>query len=261
MKFLLLFFALFLIAQPIFSQAVIYRKNGEIISAYNLAIAGKTRSYNLPDDAEGIKRYISITTIDSIKYEDGSKDVFPSYGLIERVRKEELESFNRLLLGIDVAAITFYNNLKVSFEYLPGNGFIGLYTSFSINTDPRRRSIYEGYEDYYDFNVNIMKTLHWNGRAGINGYIFPPGSFRISSGLHWITGKYVEELIVDLQQPPWSATKSITDKSFNGLLFSPALNWQPISYLRITAAIDLGIYTNPEVTNKSIFRTELLLNF
>lgn len=260
MKCTFLFFAFFVITQQIFAQAVIYRKNGEVISAYNLGKVGKTRSYNLPDDAEGIKRYISITAIDSIKYEDGSKDVFPSFTFKENVQEGEKESFNHMLIGIDIAAMLFYNNIKVSFEYLPGNSIIGLYTSFSLNTDPPDRFIYEGYEDY-DFHSNIMKSVHWNGRAGINAYIFPPGSFRISSGLHWITGKYVEELIVHLQEPPWSSTKSRTNKSFNGMLFSPGLHWQPKRFLRITAAVDIGIYPNPNVADNSIVRTDLMFNF
>lgn len=260
MKPFFLFFALFLIAPQIFSQAVIYKRNGEVISVYNLVVAGKTRTYQLPGDAEGIKRHISITAIDSIKYEDGSKDVFPSYGLKEKVQEGEIESFNRLLLGIDVAALLFYENLKISFEYLPGNGFIGLYAAYSLNTNPHNFVYYNDAYTYYIYSI-IMKTLHWNGRVGVNAYIFPPGSFRLSSGLHYITGKYKEEMISFPDEEPWTSTHSVTDKSLNGLMFSPGLHWQPKDYLRITLAVDIGIYMKPKLNNNSILRTEISFNF
>ncbi len=260
MKFIFLFFALFLIAQPIFSQALIYRKNGEVISVYNLGIAGKTRSYNLPGDAEGIKRYISITAIDSIKYEDGSKDVFPSYGLKEIVREEEIESFNRKLLGLDVAALTFYNSLKLSLEYLPGKGVIGYYGAFSLNLNPQNLVFYDDYQDYYIY-TNVIKIMRWNCRTGINAYIFPPGSFRFSFGLFGITGQYTEEIIKYLDEEPWTSTTDLSDKWLSGLFLSPALHWQLNDFLRVTAAVDFGTFTNKEVNNKSIFRTEILLNF
>jgi hypothetical protein len=260
MKSILVFLGLFASIFQVFPQSVIYKTNGESISVYNLNVSGKTLSFNLAGDAEDVQRYMSTAIVDSIRHEDGSTDAFLRSGISNYFPEEEEQSFNRFFIGVDVSALTFYDNITASFEYLTGKGYIGLYASHSINTDPQNLIFYEYYHEDY-FYGNITQLLHWNSRAGINAYIFRPGSFRLSSGLHYVRGRYTEEKIIQLNEEPWTTTSELNDKSFNALFLSPGLHWQWKSYLRLTLAIDLGIYRNPNVNSKSVLRSEISLNF
>jgi hypothetical protein len=260
MKCILFILCLFAISSQVFPQSVIYKSNGEAISVYNLNVSGKNLSYNLPGDAEDIKRLMSTTIVDSIKHEDGSTDAFIRSGISGIILEDKEQSYNQFLLGVDVSAITFYNNIKVSFEYLPGKGYVGLYAAHSINTNPQNHMFYNYYNNDYYYG-NIMNLLHWNSRAGINFYVFPPGSFRFSAGLHYAWGRFTEEKIIQMNEEPWTTTTEINNKSFNGLFLSPGLNWQFNSSLRFTLAIDIGIFGNPKVDSNSILRSEISFNF
>ncbi len=260
MKYILILIGLFFITQQVFPQSVIYKKNGEAISVYNLIVSGKTLSYTLPGDPEDMKRLMSVSIVDSLRHVGGTTDVFVKSNVPEIIYDADKQTFNRFFLGADVAAILFYGNLKVSFEYLPGNGHIGLYAAHSINTNPQNLMFYDyNHEEY--FYGNLTQLLHWNSRAGINAYILPPGSFRLSSGLHYVRGKYTEERIIQLNEEPWTTTSELNNKSFNGLFLSPGLHWQFNSNLRFTLAIDIGIYRDPKVNSKSVLRSEISLNF
>jgi|GEM_PF-7021641 len=260
MKYILFILGLFTIPHQVFPQSVIYKTTGETISVFNLNLSGKNLSFNLPGDGEDVKRFMSTTIVDSIKHEDGSTDIFLKSGITNITSEEEGKSFNRFLLGADVSAITFYDNIKVSFEYLPGKGYIGLYAAHSVNTNPQNLMFYDYYQEDY-FYGNITKLLHWNSRAGINAYIFPPGSFRLSAGLHYARGRYTEEKMIQMNEEPWTTTSELNDKSFYGLFLSPGLHWQWKSYLRLTLAIDLGMYRNPNLNSKSVLRSEISLNY
>jgi hypothetical protein len=260
MKRILIILGLFAISYQVFPQSVIYKKNGEAISVYNLNVSGKNLSYKLPGDTGDIKRLMSVSIVDSLKHEDGSTDIFLKSGISNMITSEDKQSFNRFLVGVDVSALTFYNNIKVSFEYLPGKGFIGLYAAHSLNTNPQNFIYYAYYDNDY-FYGNIMKLLHWNSRVGINAYIFSPGSFRLSTGLHYARGIFTEETILQLNEEPWTSTEEINNKSFNGIFLSPGLNWQFNNYLRFILSLDMGIYMNPRVAGNSILRSEIQLNF
>jgi hypothetical protein len=260
MKYILVFIGLLLITFKVYPQSVIYKKNGETIPVYNLIVTGKNLSYNLPGDPGDLQRLMSVSIVDSLKHEDGTTDVFINSGISHIIPAGDQKLFNRFLLGADVAALTFYNNLKVSFEYLPGKGYIGLYVTHSVNTNPQNLVFYENSSEGY-FYGNFTKLLHWNTRAGINAYLFRPGSFRLSSGLHYTHGKFTEETWKQLDEPPWSSTSKLIDKSFNAIILSPGLNWQLNRYLRTTFAIDIGIYKNLQVYRSTILRSEIQLNF
>jgi hypothetical protein len=260
MKYILFLVGLFVITQHVFPQSVIYKKNGEAISVYNLNVTEKNLSYNLPGDPQDMQRLMSVSIVDSLRHEDGTTDVFINSGLSHIISAEDQKPFNRFLLGVDVAAITFYHNIKASFEYLPGKGYLGLYAAHSLNMNPQNFMIYDNYLNQY-FYGNIMKLMHWNTRAGINAYIFPPGSFRLSSGLHYVRGRYTEEKLIHMNKEPWTTRFEFNNKSFSGLFLSPGLNWQYNKYFRFNLAIDSGIYNYPRVAGNSILRSEISLTF
>ncbi|MBW6535717.1 MAG: hypothetical protein K0B11_11955 [Mariniphaga sp.] len=241
------------------AQDVIYKKNGEVIQVINLTAAGKSRSYNFPDDTEGIVRFISINAIDSILYANGTKTVFQPLLPESVIQEKEKGQFKRNSLGIDVAAITFYKNIKLSYKYLLGDGTLGIYTAFSKNLEPFNLHIYEYYDNemYYS---NLMRYLRWNGSAGIDAYIFDPGPFRISGGLHWITGKYTTQKYWDLDQEPWYNVTKDANNSMNGILLSSKFLWQPVDFFQFSTGLDIPLYSNPKFRS-SFFVIEASLIF
>ncbi|WP_372949568.1 hypothetical protein [Mariniphaga sp.] len=235
------------------AQDVIFKKNGEVIQVFNLTTTGKSRSYNLPGDAEGTVRFISINAIDSILYANGTKTDFQQILPEPIIQEKEKGQFKRNSLGLDFAAITFYKNIKLSYKYLLGDGTLGLYTSFSKNLNPFNLWTEEQYvaENY----SNLMRYLRWNGRAGVDAYIFDPGPFRISGGVHWVTGKYTTQKYQDLDQEPWYIVTKNTNNSMNGILFSSKFLWQPVDFFQFNTGLDIPLYSNPKFRS-SFFEIE-----
>lgn len=225
------------------AQDVIFKKNGEVIQVFNLTTTGKSRSYNLPGDAKGTVRYISINAIDSILFSNGTKAVFQSLLPQPLIQENEKIQFKRNSLGLDVAAIAFYKNIKLSYKYLLGDGTLGFAASFSKNFDPFDLYVSDQY-DNEEFYNNLMRYIRWSARVGIDAYIFDPGPFRISGGLHWITGKYTIENYRYLDQEPWSVSTKETNNSMNGILLSSMLLWQPENFYQFSVGMDIPIYTN-----------------
>lgn len=263
MKKTCVIFILILLGVTVNSQAQdkIFRKNGEVIEAFNLSTSGKSRSYTLPGDAEGVVRYISTTAIDSILYANGTKDIFQQTTQTAVIIEYEKKPFNRNFIGMDVGAISFYQNLKFSYEYLLGDGMVGLFAAFSKNLEPYNLAVNESpyyYEDTY--YSSLMRHLRWNARVGINSYIFKPGFFRMSGGLYLVTGKYTKETYRYIEQDPWTIITKFPDNSMNGLLFSPAFIWQPDDFYQIRAGIDIPLYAKPKFYRTAV-KVEALLNF
>lgn len=240
------------------AQDVIYKKNGEVIQVYNLSSAGKSRSYNLPGDAEGTVRFISINAIDSILYSNGTKAVFQPLLPEPMIQKNGNIQFKRNSLGLDVAAITFYKNIKLSYKYLLGDGTLGIYFAFSKNLEPFNLWVEDQYQAE-NYN-NLMRYLRWNGSAGIDVYIFDPGPFRISGGLHWLTGKYTTQKYLDLDQDPWYIVTKDTNNSMNGIFLSSKFLWQPGAFFQFSIGLDIPLYTNPKFRS-SFFVIEASLIF
>jgi hypothetical protein len=241
------------------AQDVIYKKNGEIIQVFNLATTGKSRSYNLSGDAEGTVRYISINILDSIIYANEAKDIFQPLHSESMIFDNEKIPFNRNSLGFDVAALTFYRNIKISYKYLPGAGNWGFATSFSKNLEPINLYVNEQYDNerYYS---NLTRYLRWHVRAGIDAYIFDPGPFRISGGLHWITGKYTTENYQNLEKEPWYILTKETDNSMYGILLSSIFLWQPVDFVQFNVGLDIPLYSSKRF-RRSFVGIETLLNF
>ncbi len=241
------------------AQDVVYKKNGEVIQVYNLSSAGKSRSYNLPGDAEGTVRFISINAIDSILFANGTKAVFQPLLPEPMIQKNGNIQFKQNSLGLDVAAITFYKNIKLSYKYLLGDGTLGIYTAFSKNLEPFNLHIYEQYDNEM-YSGNLMRYLRWNGSAGIDAYIFDPGPFRISGGLHWLTGKYTIQKYRDLNQEPWYIVTKDTNNSMNSILLSSMFIWQPAKFYQFSIGMDIPLYSNPKFRS-SFFVIEASLIF
>jgi len=159
------------------AQDILFRKTREKTETYNLTTSGKSRSYRLKDDPEMVRRYINIASLDSIWYADGTKDIFnfPEIVPVATV-PEEKQAFNRNYLTFELAALTFYENLKFSYVHLLGKGFVGLFGTYAINLHPFKPDIYEAYNYEYEdqFYYSMARTMSWNFWVGANFYIFQP---------------------------------------------------------------------------------------
>lgn len=243
------------------AQDIIYKKNGEVIEAQNLTTSGKSRSYTLSGDSEGVIRYISTNIIDSIKYANGTKDIFQTSVYRPVSMEYEKKPFNRNFIGMDVGVLAFYENLKFSYEYLFGEGTIGLFAAFSKNLGPNKL-MQDEYPYYHEqvYYSSLMRHLNWNGRVGINAYIFKPGFFRMSGGLYLLTGKYTKERYEYIDQEPWTIITKFPNNSMSGLLFSPAFSWQPDDFYQIRVGLDIPLYAKPKFYRTTV-KVEAMLNF
>lgn len=255
--FWLLVIALWGITESVSAQDVIFRKNGEVIKVTILTTTGKSRSYQLPGDEEGVVRHISTNAIDSILYENGTRDVFSqtSPGLSIPV-PEEIKSFNRNYVAADAGALLFYRNLQVSYEYLPGRGYFGIFGTISKNLEPFNDLHYAG-EEYY---MPMLKYLKTSFRVGANAYVFPPGFFRLSAGLSWITASYGYEETEYIDYEPWTQTTLKENRRMNGILLSSTLYIQPDDFYQFRLGADIPLYARPNF-NVGMIRLEVALNF
>jgi len=245
------------------AQDILFRKTGEKTEAYNLTTSGKSRSYRLKDDPEMVRRYISIASLDSILYADGTKDIFDFPEIVPVATEPEgKQSFDRNYLIFDIAALSFYQNMKFSYERLVGKGFVGLFGTYAVNLDPMKPYIYESYNYDYEnqFYYSMARTMSWNLRAGANFYIFQPGYFRLAAGLSWITGEYNYTKTVSLEQDPWVSTTEYKNEPVNGLLFSPGIHYQPGSFYQIRLGFDIPITSTPDFL-MSMLTIEVAVNF
>jgi hypothetical protein len=244
------------------AQDLIFKRSGEVIPALGLSSSGQSRSYRLADDPPEIRRFISTSLIDSIRYENGRREIFqpppvtmlPSAELKQDTEKSSNERiwdapppFHRHAVGVDLAAAVFYRSLRFSYEYLLGKGRTGLHASISVNLNPEKVLIYsydESYNDYYGYN--LMNHADWNARLGYQVFIFPPGLFRFAGGLYYVTGQFTESHTRYIDQEPWTEITLVTHKSINGLLFAPIIYLQLSPNIRLEGALDIPLVMEPD---------------
>ncbi len=251
MKFLAIFVCI-LLSATLYSEAQdrIFRKNGEVIEAFNLTESGKSRSYRLANDGPEIKRYISTAVVDSIMYENGKKDVFSTLELGSFTVITHDNEFKRNLISLDLAHILFFQSLKFSYEYLPGKGFTGLFISVAANLNPS--SLYQHQDNYgfttsYKIYDSMGRLLNWACRIGFNQYIFPPGRYRLAGGLFWITGNYDVYLSRDLNEEPYYEAYHLKNQPLNGIVFSPMFCAEVFPALQLRGGLDIPLYTNAKM--------------
>jgi hypothetical protein len=245
-----------------YSQDLIFKKSGEVLKVVNLSTSGRSRSYQLQGDDPGIFRHISVNIIDSIVYENGTRDVM-AHSVPVRMYSdtEEIRPFRRNLLVMDISALLFYQNFQLSFEHLPGKGHLGYFVTLSLNSNPVElvKNIDQSYS--YD-NTEYTATLRFlktSFRAGANAYLFPPGFFRLSAGLSYIRGNYDLERTEYFNQEPFMLVKKEKNLKMNGILFSPALNVQPVDNLHFRMGIDYVLVSNTGF-KQGMFRLEMAYN-
>ncbi|MEI8114883.1 MAG: hypothetical protein WCI54_14700 [Bacteroidia bacterium] len=231
---------LLFISLQISAQDLIYRKNGEIIKAKILNITDKSLSYKLHEPAENIIYNINLSVVDSIIYENGEKETFfkKPVSVISGNNNENL-NYRHHLLGADLSGYLFYKNLLFSYEYLPGKTRLGFKLAFSKNLEPW------SYDGYYG-SFNIGRILKWSTRIGMNYYFFPPRTFRIGTGLHYVFGSYDSYLTKDAKA--------------TGMLISFFGFYNITENLAINFGFDVPLHFNPS-SSTTVIRCEIMFNF
>ena len=146
-----------------------------------LSQIGSGISYRYYDNRDSLTYYISTSVIDSIIYQSGTKDIFTKSAVEGSTSLQPLTLvYKHSLIGVDLADILLFSKIGVSYEYLPGKMTVGFKAAFEKDL----KNLY-----YYSTDSNNGFT-NWNLQFGVDFYIFPPRTFRLGAGLHYVFTQY-----------------------------------------------------------------------
>jgi hypothetical protein len=245
-----------IISPGITAQDILFKTNGDKVSAKVLLKSRYELTYRISGAQDSLLHHISTSALDSALYSDGTKDIFTLSSTADIQSKYESLVYGSHLVGFDLGAFLFYNqSLSVSYEYLLLKQQLGVKVQFGM--DPKELW-------YYDLMPDGSATGKGRfSRFGLNWYFYPPGSFRVSTGLHYIGSKYSyqgERWIYD-QEPPYGSHVEYVkgDRKYRFVVFSAYAYYQIFKNLAVNAGIDFPARgpNNPG----AIFRSEILLNF
>jgi hypothetical protein len=159
------------------------------------------------------------------------------------------------LVGFDWSAAAFYHSLAVSYEYLLWNYRLGIKAVYGRNLESK---------SFYDNSLSAQLSQKGSYfRAGVNWYIFPPGTFRFGAGLHLITSRYhvLGERTIYNPNPPYDITTQTVDqnRNYRNFILDFMAYYQVFRNLAINAGLDM-LNKNPE-GDKAVLRAEVLINF
>lgn len=262
-KFLFLWCGLLLFPLLAAGQDLIFKKEGVVVRARILEKTYRSLTWRSFDQPDSTRFHTSLEMVDSIRYEDGRKEIFESPAESETPASLNLfaapsstEKIRHHLLGVDLVG-ALYNNLSLSYEFMPGKARVGFRVSFTDNRGDETFYTYEG-EDAYRGNLN--QQTNWHGMAGANIYLFPQGSFRLGTGLHYCFGKR-DEVIMTWSESGQSYVEKARDTRISGLLWSLSLLGGYLHKNLVTVtAIDVPLIIDPPFRT-ILFRGEILLNF
>ncbi len=248
-----------LTSTEISAQDVIYRKNGEVIQARIIDKTNRYYTYQLYSKTDTLRNFISTAIIDSVRYQDGHRDVFVSKN--ERILKNNRKTvytngmdIGHHLLGFDVMGL-LYQNLRFSYEYLPGNAHFGFRAVFAKNLDPQTYLV-GNIEPYYG-NINLRSD--WHGLLGMNYYFLPPWTFRVGTGLHYCFGSCTFSNM-NYDESTNTNTPVYENKNLHGVIWSFLLYSKFNRNPAMNVGLDVPLHVNPSFSNV-MFRSEILINF
>jgi len=253
-----LFLTFLIISIQITAQDLIFKKGGEKIEAVILKKTGQSRSYKLFNQPDSSTYFINATILDSIVYQNGEKEDFRfSSNAVNVPLQNNTPLYKHNLIGTGLLAL-LYGNASVSYEYLPGKCHLGLKGTLSFNLHPRYLEDWEVTNNSYDYH-NFNDDTKWYTLIGINYYFFPPGTFRFSTGLHYLFGTYTVGNTVYNQDGSFSSLNK-ADKQIHGFVMSLGgfYNINP------SLAINLGLYFPLSLKpnfRRTIASSEILINF
>lgn len=222
---------------------------------------GPERTYTLYNSGDSLIYHILTLKLDSIVYQDGTREVFNSQHTAELSPIPPEQTFKHHLAGIDIGA-WMYKNARLSYEYFPFNTNIGFKGSVSVKVSPKSIEVWTNEDEYYDeqfLYMNIRGYSTWHATLGCNYYFFRPGSFRAITGLHYLVGAYKLSQVITDANYNVVETREIK-KTLNGLLLNTYLYWSLNEYLSVNVGFDTPLIVNPQM-RRVVFTAEFLLNF
>jgi hypothetical protein len=241
-----LFFVFVLITSPqISAQDVIFKRNGDVVNAKNLNQSRTSISYKYSDNRDSLTYYISVAAIDSIYYQNGTRDTFPKENTENRVSVQPMNPvYRHHLVGVDLADILLFSRVGVSYEYLPGKMNFGFKLAFEKNFN---LLYYENqtFSPYPGFT-------NWGLQIGVDYYFFPPRTFRFGGGLHYV---FRQEMQYDYSN--YTSTTYI--KNVGGLMLSLFSFYNMTKDLAINFGFKMPFYSNS--VNISWIQCEIMYNF
>jgi hypothetical protein len=147
--------------------------------------------------------------------------------------------------------------MKFHYEYLPGKGKIGLTAFFANRTNKNEMYMYLGSYGADDIAYNPMFYLRWHAGIGTNFYIFPPGFFRLMTGLSYMTGEYKVERMVS---SGYETEYYLGYKTLNSLISSWMLCVEPVDDLQVKGGFEVPLY-NDAIFSVPWIRVDVSLGF
>ncbi|HEY3371493.1 MAG TPA: hypothetical protein VGK10_11625 [Prolixibacteraceae bacterium] len=247
---LLLLTAALLATFQLTAQDLIYRKNGQIIRANIVHTTNNSISYKIYDQTNGKTYFVTHELIDSIAYQNGKKEIFQDKALATLpVKEPSFKKYNHHLIGMDLASYLFYRNLALSYELLPTK-HLGFKIVFSKN--------FEQHNYYPNQRADFNLISNWTIKAGVNYYIFAPGTFRFGTGLHYIFGTNTNKNQVSIEGYPYYRVVK-ENNQIQGVILSLFALYNIDKNLAINLGPDIFINSMP--ASFPAIRCELLLNF
>jgi hypothetical protein len=238
------------------AQDMMYKTNGGKIQVQVVNKTSQYLSYRLSGSRDSILYYISTSGLDSVIFANGTKDLYAlrrktetTPGTIQEIK------YGRNLIGTDVASLIFKNTLAFSYEYFIWNRSLGIKALFGFNLSDK------GYYDDNWYNGGYKKGQF--ARIGLNWYFFPPGSFRVGTGLYFYASKYhiYGEQTIYNPDPPYDTTiKKIDEyRKYRNIGLTFFVFYQITKNLAINSGFDFPNNSPDEIN--TVFRSEILLNF
>jgi len=145
---------LFLLICIIFSEVtardVLFKSNGDKLTAKVLLKSRDELTYRAPGDKDSVLHHISTSILDSAISSDGTKDLFLFNRTTNLCPTVENPFYGQILIGFDAGAFAFYGqSLSVSYEHLLLDRHLGLKAQV-------RTSLNE--TDYYDMKIFFRRT-------------------------------------------------------------------------------------------------------
>jgi hypothetical protein len=231
------------------AQDILFKSNGEKIKVHILERDDRAISYSVPGQIDSPVHHISTSVLDSVLFEDGNRLVFAGKQKIPFLPEIPAPvKYGHNLVGFDWAAAAFYNSIAVSYEHLLWNYRLGIKAVYGQKLK---------YSTFYDNSLYGQQKGSYF-RAGVNWYIFPPGSFRFGAGLHFVLNHYH---VIGQQYANNDGTINNIDEFRNNgnLILAFLVCYQVFRNLAVNAGLDM--LNKKPFENKTVLRAEVLVNF
>jgi hypothetical protein len=238
------------------AQDMMYRSNGGKIPVQVINRTNQYVSYKLAGGGNFNLYYISTSVIDSIVFGNGNKELYTLHRKTETDTENiKISDYGRSLIGLDIASLVFYKSLSLSYEYFVLNRSLGIKALIGIDLSDH---------EYWD-NVRPIYVYRKEqiARIGANWYFFPPGSFRVGSGVYFLAGNYNIHGVQTIYntEPPYDASIQNVEENrkFSHFGLTVFVFYHITRNLAINAGIDFPNQSPGQ--NNSVFRSEILINF